>query len=215
MKTIVDASEKHHKKPTQAFGYINFSKAGKVSKHIFKLPDEKEKQEEIIAKKFIESLNKKEEKNVILKKILPQADNDVLLEDSFGEIELEIAELTNYEYAIPLVAGEYITKPISKKIKLLKQVVPHTTDEDQYRLALVELIKRKAERHYSKIKKRRLWLLVFSLSLYLTEYWQQGKKVESEGLKLARNYLFSINHPFDEVWFYYPDINPIKIYSIA
>lgn len=205
--------KKIHKKPTQSFGYINFSKTGKVSKHISQLPDIKEDQEKDIAIRFIDSLNRNIENPLFFIKSLSENDNDVLLSDSNKEIEVEITELTNYDYAIPLVNGKFIDKPKSQRIEYLKRDYPYTTDPQKYISALMVEIKNKINQNYSKNKNRELWLLVFCLSHYEVEYWTSGKKIESESLILARNYLNSTEHGFDKIWFYHPDINPTLIYA--
>ena len=45
------------KKPTLPFGYINFSKNGRVSKHVEKMPDDKRGQEKEVTSRFIEAVN--------------------------------------------------------------------------------------------------------------------------------------------------------------
>lgn len=202
-----------HIKPTQPYGYLNFAKNGKVTEHVFELSDNKESQETTIAKEFVNALNQSQKKNLTYLRNLPENDQDALLNDSQGVIELQIAELVNYSFAIPIVDGKEITNPFGKRVKLLRDGgVIYTEDLAKKDVALLNVIKGKVNKHYAKSEGQRLWLLVYSLSLYETIFVQEGQYKKSKGLQIAQEYLNLTRHPFDEIWFLFPNTNPIQIY---
>ncbi len=96
------------KKPTTPFGYISFSKDRKVDKKIFQLSDDKAVQEKEVAESFVTAFNKHpEHRKIIDWSALPENDQDFLLKFGNAEVLLQVTELVEREFVIPMTEEEY------------------------------------------------------------------------------------------------------------
>ena len=70
------------KKPTQSYGYLSFSKDGKVSKNMFSLSNDKDTQEYRVAEQFCEHLIHSGQLSADAEIVkLPEADHDFIIKN--------------------------------------------------------------------------------------------------------------------------------------
>lgn len=202
-----------HKKPTQEFGYVAFYKDGRKASRTFKLAEEKELQEKGALELFIDKFNISFPNRQIKEFVqLQENDQDFLIKTSKIEIEIQLTELTDRSFLTLLSSSDYnngdwnvsILKSPNEHYKVNTQKLDNT---------LVELIRKKINKNYSKNEKIPLWLVIFTTSFYLTEYWQYGKLHKTNGLLNAQEYLNSLQSViFDEIWFTDLKTMPVKIW---
>ena len=208
-------SKEKPKKPTEPFGYISFSKSGKAKKRMFELSSDKETQEAEVAEKFIESHNKQVLNFEIKQQIkLPEKDHDFLFETSKGKIFAQITELVQRSYAFPMTQDEFDNGIYQESIYVGPTELPLGVDIEKRDFALKSVIENKINMHYSKPKDSELWLIVFSVTQYLTEYFEAGVFTKSPGLEIAQEYLRTCStNPFDQIWYLPPITRAVKVWS--
>jgi hypothetical protein len=205
------------KKPTSPFGYIAFSKDGKVSKHIDTLPDTTKGQEEGVIQRFHELYNNSANYPRIEKSepLLSEQGHDarIYIDNKWNEVQ--ITELLRRDYTTTLTKEEYS----EDKLKADHWIMDidgnhyHAVDGERFNNALVEKIQKKVAKNYSKTEVP-LWLIIFSTSDdYLIEWIENGVKQTSAALLNARHYIANQNNfIFDQVWFCHLLTKPIKMW---
>lgn len=96
------------KKPTQTFGEMSFSKAGKVTQHLYRLSDVKPVQEKEAIERFVEIFNASmPERQLSNARQLPENDHDFLLETAGSDIHIQLTELVNRSFTFAMSQEEY------------------------------------------------------------------------------------------------------------
>jgi hypothetical protein len=207
-------ARKSPKKPTAPFGYLNFSKSGRVEKRMFQLPHDKGGQELEVMNKFAEQVGKLSDGyQVTAITSLPEKDQDFLLQTSDGEITVQLTELVVREFATPISSEEYNSGRFASVIshqngELLR------VDKERRDSSIRQAIEKKVAKNYAKCAGEILDLIIFSTSSYLlTVYYSGGQRRESVAFRTAQNYAATLeNHPFDRIWYFNMVTNPVKIW---
>ena len=181
------------KKPTQPFGTIIFSKDGKVRRDIEQLSEDKVEQEKGTIDKIAEQFGRIGRPMTDIKQ-LPESGHDFQATCDGYPVTIELTELASRDFHDPITCE---------------------VDIEAEAAALSNSINGKLDKHYSKAKRSKFWLVVFSTYAYSTEYWQGGVKKCSQGLVNARGVLVTrSDNPFDEIWFSNLVTNPVKIFPV-
>jgi len=192
------------KKPTMPYGYLSFSKEGKITKKEFKISNDKATQEREVAEQFVQSFNEKYSTKKITKlEQLPENDHDFLILVNGKETLLQITELVEREYAVPLTEDEYKHGGWSMYLVNESDAIPWGVDEEKLHNSLTKTIKKKIDKHYSKDSGKDLWLLIFTTTQFITtEFIENCETRESNALKRAIEFLKGEEGlVFDEIWF--------------
>lgn len=192
------------KKPTEPYGWIKFSKDGKVEKDIRILSQDKQLQEEEVTKLFIKSFNRQSgDRKIINYKKLPEHSQDFLLSTKSNEIYLQVTEIVEREFTSPMTQEEYDYGDWKNAYLKKSGEIPWKLDKKKMEKALFHTINKKIDQRYFKVEGKELWLLVFTtFTLYETKYVYQKEYYDSNALILARNKLSKIHDlVFDEIWF--------------
>lgn len=206
---------KKPRKPTESYGYIVFSKNGKVNKKMAKLSHDKEKQEVGVIEHFLKTLSKKcSDFNITGYEQLPEADQDFIIHSAESEIYVQVTEIVEREYAFPISKAEYNSGRFSHFIQKKSGEIPWAVDTERRDNSIKKAIERKIEKYYAKSNHQILWLLIFCTSSYImTEYWEGGKKRQSIALTLARKYLRTLDQIiFNQIWYTNLMTNPVRIW---
>jgi hypothetical protein len=205
------------RKPTQPFGHIAFSKEGKVTKNTTLLPDDKEGQEVGVVARFVEYLHQ-HGKHFEPEK-LPEHDNDFLLKtaEEGTDVLLELVELVGREYLVE-ATDEYLNNP-NPRFQHWVYLAPdkiYGVDEKKKNISIKRLIEHKIDKSYAKPKDEEFWLLIWTVqSDHPFEWWQAGVNHVSLSVMAAREYLKDNGAgPFDQIWAYFPEVSPCKIWPI-
>lgn len=201
-------------KPTQPFGHINFSKDGRVTKHVRRLSSVKEDQEREVATYFVEDFNSLYTDRPITNLVtLGQDNNDFAAQISGGPLILEITELVGRSYLVEMTREEYDRGGWAECVYGGPDAVPRRVDRERRDNELWRVIENKLPR-YAPPKRGALWLIVFTTqSDYLTEHNQGGASHQSEALRRARNRVAESGiNPFSEIWFTNMETRPIQIW---
>ncbi len=203
------------RKPTQPFGHIVFSKDGSVEKRMSLLPDDKEGQEGNIVERFVDCLSRCDRHFEPVR--LAERDNDFLLTSTDGgtDVLLEMVELAWREYLVE-ATEEDLKNPnsrFSSWVYISKNEI-YGVDEDAKEKSLTRLITHKIDRNYEKPSDKEFWLLVWTvLSDHHFEWHQNGEKHVSTSILVAREHIAAHGaEPFDQVWAFYPELNPCRIW---
>src|SRR3990167_1115428 len=204
-----------HRKPTQTFGHITFSKDGKVAKHLTRLSEDKQIQEMEALHKFLELFNTVfPERSITFLRQLEERDHDFIVDVAGQETEIQLTELVDRSFTFQMTQAEYDSGNWSHAVQKGYGELPWRIDPEKRDLALVELIERKISKSYSKSLVRPLWLIVFATFIYETEFSQGGKLRVSQGLQKARDYLSTeTRNVFDAVWVTDLETRPVCVWS--
>lgn len=203
------------RKPTEPYGYIAFSKNGKVKKQMFQLSHDKEEQEVGVIEHFLKALPSKDpDLNIIGHEQLPEADQDFVLRCDEGEIYVQVTEIVEREYAFPISKAEYNAGHYSHFIQKKPGEIPWAVDIGRRDASIKRAIERKINKHYAKSANQILWLLIFCTSSCLTtEFWEGGQKRMSKSLTSAHEYLRTLNRMvFDQIWYTNLLTSPVRIW---
>lgn len=202
------------RKPSQTYGHIAFSKSGKVTRQVYTLSNVKRKQEDQIAKIFCEQLPREQFGKV---EWAPLAEDDHgfrLVSDKLCA-EMQITELSPYEYMKPLTNEEWLEGTSGfdhfAQGEGGKMFGIDTTKRDSL---IVERIRLKQGKHYPRPKEGELWLCIFSNDAFVVPYaYQGGKRIKSKAMELAEVHCQSTGiAPFDSVWFLFLSGRPYRIW---
>lgn len=203
--TPIQDKKRVHKKPTAEYGHLIFSKSGNVSKKTFKLSSKKDEQEIEVAKYFVEKLNSLG-RNMMPPVNLAEDGHDATTQESGQNIEIQITELLPHEYASQ-VYDHKNSKWIQRGDKYFYTVIRKSGIYELDPLLVKNVLKNKiinkVEKNYTKNSTNSLVLLIFSTSPFF----------DPDALKEAKDYLVNANHPFDEIWYFDLQTNPIKVWS--
>ena len=204
-----------HRKPTQTFGHIAFSKDGAVKRNLTRLSEVKALQEMEALNRFLELFNATyPDRGIRLIRQLDERGHDFMVAVGGQEIEIQLTELVDRSFTFPMTQEEYDSGHWSHAVQKGYGELPRRIDPEKRDLALVELVEGKVSKGYSKGLTRPLWLVVFATFLYETEYVQGGQLRISQGLQNARDYLSNeTRNVFDEIWFTNLETRPICIWS--
>ena len=197
---------KHKKprKPTQPYGYVAFAKTGHVTKHMFKLSDIKDVQEREVADKFVQQIMT-QYPDIKINGVdsLSEADHDFLLHTNHGKITLQVTEIPEKDYTFPISEEEYKSGRHRSILVKKNGEIPWAVDESRRDTSIQRAIEKKLAKHYAVSTNENLWLLIFSTSACLTTvYYEGGKRRESMGYQIARDYVArATNNPFNEIWY--------------
>lgn len=206
------------KKPTEPFGYISFSKSGKVEKHMERLSLDKPIQERQVADIFVAAYNESFPRTPFKEcRPLPENDHDFVLVGQNSEIDLQITELVSRAYTFEMTQEEY--DRCAWKVATLKEYggLPWRVDTEKRDAALYMQIAKKQDKRYAKSTCRKLWLLVFTTDvLYETEYVSAGTLRTSAALSQAREKLKKQdNVAFENIWFTNLQTRPVLVWPAA
>jgi hypothetical protein len=204
-----------HRKPTQTFGDIAFSKDGKVTQHLTQLSEHKPTQELEALKNFIKLFNAiYPNRRITFIRQLEERNNDFIIKVDDKEIEIELSELVDRSFTVQMSQEEYDSGKWFHVVQKEYGKLPWRIDPGKRDNALTELIKGKISKGYSKSTIRPLWLIIFATFMYETEYSQGGEVNLSPGLLISRSYLQSeTRNIFDEIWFTDLETRPVCVWS--
>lgn len=204
------------KKPTTPFGYISFSKDGKVTPHIDQLPTYKAGQESQAAQRFSEQLEKYYGIKVKGLSLLEEKDHDATFTIGGKKIVLQITEISEREFILPSGSPDPNN---AKSIAFFSVVntVGVQIDSEKKNRTIQLAMERKLAKNYSAENSASLWLLIFTTSPYIgTEFFRDGILVIDEPLQRARS--FATAHsiaPFSEIWFTNFELRPIRVWPLG
>ncbi|RJX36078.1 MAG: hypothetical protein C4525_01850 [Desulfarculus sp.] len=206
------------KKPTEAYGYIAFSKSGKVEKHMDLLSSDKPIQEQQVAEIFIAAYNQAFPETAFDEcRPLPENDQDFVLLGPGREIDLQITELVSRAYTFEMTREEY--DRCDWKVATQKEYggIPWRIDTDKRDAALFAQITKKQAKRYARTAGRDLWLLVFTTDgLYETEYYSAGSLRTSAALNFTRDNLKKqTSVGFENIWFTNLQTRPVLVWPAA
>lgn len=202
------------KKPTQPYGYLTFSRSGKVSKEMFELSNVKETQEAEVGRSFVAAFNSSGgERQITGVSPMEQADHDFSARVNGAELHVQITELVDRSYTFPMSDEEYNAGRFGEAVQKAAGERPWRIDAALRDEALWRVIEKKLQKNYARPQQGELWLLVFTTApLYLTEYVEAGVPRNSRALEYARERLQEVRlGPFSEVWFTDLKTRPVKI----
>jgi hypothetical protein len=190
-------------KPTQPFGYTAFSKTGKVSRVDYRLSSEKELQEKQAIDRFIEVYNICFPDLIITDvQQLPENDHDFNVKIGNKSTIIQLTELVDRTFTFPLTEDEYKHKIWDAYIQKGFGEILWGIDIRKQNDALTDLIKLKLSKNYGANSDEDIWLVIFSTFIYEAESSQNGKKIVSEGLKKARQFLEQTDSVvFSKIWY--------------
>lgn len=202
------------RKPTSPFGYIAFSKSGRVTKVMHQLSEVKEEQEMQVSSNFVEaynSLNLGPKLENLCQ--LGQRDHDAIVYMRGVSIQLQITELVARSYTFEMNDDDYNSGRFTEAVQLSYGSKPHRIDPTLRDEALWRAIEKKIAKSYSPPQNGALWLIVFSNDvLYKTEYIDAGVPAISKALHIARTNLTFGAGPFAEVWFTNLQTRPVRVW---
>lgn len=210
-------NKKQPRKPTFPFGWIRFTRAGEAQKEIFRLSDVKTEQEKdavyVFRKQMEQSYPKLRIENILQ---LSERDQDFSVQINGEVVELQLTEISQFQYATKITLEEYRTSPPPLHVMGPSDSL-WKIDPERLITSMTESIRIKIDKKYTKGNGSKLWLLIYSTnSLVYAVYGSQGKLYESEMLRLARQYLASLEQIlFDEIWFTNLVTRPIRIWPIT
>ena len=204
--------KKPHRKPTNPFGVISFSKQGKVRSEITHLSSDKQTQELEAVTIFVDHYNRENPDDKISAiESLPESDHDFKIRIGDRDIFVQLTELTTHQYYITITRDEYDSGRWRHFVQTEYGALPKAVDMDNMVPALTRLIQKKIEKNYSK-GMAEIWLVVFTTDTgYPTEYYQSNELITSDHLKMAREYVATNNNIFSRIWFTNLITRPIKI----
>lgn len=201
------------RKPTTPYGYIAFSKSGKVRKHISRLSDDKRKQEEEVARQFCEFLGRRNEMGISYR-MLEERDHDFLLVRDGSEIVVQITEIAQREYLAPLSDETYRLGQSGFTNFYVGEDGQMSGVNVQKRDGMIaQRITEKCAK-YAKPSQNAFWLLIFTSDASLSPVvFEAGTRVETAALLTAKNLCASKGcGPFDQVWFMVLGLKPHRIW---
>lgn len=206
------------RKPSEPYGYIDFSKSGKVEKHMELLSPHKPAQEKQVVESFVAAFNAEfPERRFKDCRALPENDHDFVLVGQDGEIDLQITELVSRAYTFGMTREEYDRAAWMVAVQKEYGAQPLRIDIEKRDSALYVQIAKKQNKRYAKTAGRDIWLLVFTTDvLYETEYYSAGKLQTSTALTFARKNLRKQNdHAFEKIWFTNLITRPVLVWPAA
>lgn len=200
------------KKPTQPYGYINFAKDGKVSKHMFQLSGDKAILEMEVASAFAESLANSEGVATEVRP-LPENDHDFLLIKNNEKIEVQLTEVALREYTTKVSQEQYDNGSVRGTLIAQADGGHLVIDDAKLALIFAAKIHAKKNKHYQK-PANPLWLCIWSTApLLMSFYYDAGKPTKSPGLMLAEAYCQSSGvGPFAKIWHFDISSRPYQIW---
>jgi hypothetical protein len=128
---------------------------------------------------------------------LPEDNHDFKIKENNEVVIIQLTELFDITFSIKNNLGFYDSEVY---FKITSQ-------------ALAKNIESKLDKKYQKPKNSKFWLVIYTVSPYVTEFWQNGKINYSQGLIEAKKLLTSRqDNPFDEIWFTDLLTRPVRIY---
>lgn len=193
------------KKPTIPFGHIKFGRDGSVRKHIETLPDLKADQEAEIGVRFARRLEIAKG-SAFTCASRNEDDHDFTLN---GTIIVQATEIVARDFLHPLRNGE----PHNfRSIVFTANGQTWGEDTKAKERILLERIQGKLQKSYSK-PRNPLWLLVWTVADYIPCWQEDGVMRIFPGVSTATDFLREHGaSPFDEVWFFKPDLRPIRLW---
>jgi hypothetical protein len=206
------------KKPTEPFAYLNFSKSGRVSKHVTQLSDTKSEQEMQVGVRFVEGFNGLGNGRKIAQlRPLAEADQDFSAYVSGVPLQVQLTELVDRSYTFEMTMDEYNAGQFHEAIQKGYGAMPQRIDPELRDDALWVAIAGKLRRRYAAPEAGEFWLVVFTTqALYLTECVEAGVPRVSEALRRARSRLVDYGPlPFTEVWFTNLQNRPVRVWPVG
>jgi hypothetical protein len=202
------------RKPTTPYGYIVFNKSGKVRKHIHQLSDDKLKQEEEVGRQFCDFLRGLCT-NSVSYQMLDERDHDVLLTLDDRKVEVQITEISQREYLVPLEKEEYLSGESGfSEFYVGSDGEMYGVNASKRNGMILQRIHDKLSKNYVKPVQSDLWLLIFTSDMLLYPIFvQSGNMVKTSGL-LGAERLCASNGcgPFDQVWLMVLGHKPYRIW---
>lgn len=192
---IDTCDKREHKRPTTPFGFIVFSKDGKVRSEITTLPDTKDAQEIELGRLFVQALYERYGRLLVDLKQLDERGHDLHAREANSSIEIQVAEarlesLSEVDCTHPDVV---VIVPRPGRQLCVKR--------HDYWSIVAAAIEGKIKKHYAKLQSSRLFLVVVDMS---------GSSIflRPEVLQTAKEALLREKHSFDEVWCMSPTTPP-------
>lgn len=203
------------KKPTKPFGVISFSKDGKVTPEISKLPSTKIGQELQVAQMFFEQLQTYY--GVSIGNLVQLHENEHDVQCTIGEeqVKVQITEISEKEFILP-TGRQDPNNPKSIAHFSAVDRVGVQIDSEEKNGSICRAIERKLDKHYASEKGVSIWLLVFTTSPYIdTLLWDGENTIVCEPLVRARKLLEERSmEPFDEIWFTNLINRPVRVWPL-
>ena len=201
------------KKPTEPFGHIAFGRDGSVSKHMNLLSDQKRLQETEIANRFAVSISAMTGKPYEVLE-LEEANHDFWLVSGEEKIVVQATELVGRDYLQPLSLEDYREgRHDFTEFVYESETKIYGVDNEAKNRALAKKIQAKSSR-YSK-PKMPFWLLIWTVRSDFVAFFTANQEQRiSPAVGAARAELTSTAGLFDEVWFFYPEVNAGRIWPV-
>lgn len=202
-------------KPTEPYGFISFSKNGKVRKLTSMLPPDKANQEFIVGELFVKYIQEELGEKLDIYSC-EERDHDFRMKSDDIEIIVQETEVVSRDYIREISRDSYDRGDSGfQNFVLGANNDFYGVDVNAKEAVLLDRIKKKISKCYSK-EKSPLWLLIWTVcSDFHPFYITGGEKVLSKGVIEARKYLSNFGaEPFDEVWFMNVQTRPSRIWPI-
>lgn len=208
------ANRREPKKPTRPYGYVSFPRRGPEERHLTNLPDHKDAIEREIGRKFVTALNRLGSK-ADFQAQLPEDDHDFIIEVDGKRIVVQAAELSDRAYLTELTEHEYREGRYRFECFELHEGKMYGVDTRRRNRAAIDVIEGKLAKRYSKPSDA-FWLLLWTTASLLGPIQvQSGATTFIPAVLEAQAALAPIgSHPFDEVWYFYPDLRPARIWPV-
>lgn len=201
------------RKPTEPFGHIAFGKDGSVRKKMDILPSDKEGQERSVAQRFATVLAATTGGQYEVD-LLEEADHDFVLKSQGSRVIVQATEIVSKDYLRPLTREDFVNG--RHAYNEFVQEGPDRifgVDQSEKENVILSKVKGKLAKHYAK-PKAPFWLLIWTVrSEIMPFYWKGGQFVISTDVLRTRSFLLHEgSSPFDEVWYFYLDLRPHRIW---
>jgi hypothetical protein len=201
------------RKPTKPFGFISFSKDGKVTPQISRLPEIKTGQEIQVAQIFSAQLQR--DHGISITNLVPLQEKEHDIRCTIGErnIKIQITEISEKGFILP-PGSQDPNNPKSIALFSAVDLVGVQIDSEKKSGSISRAIETKLDKYYASEKGFSIWLLIFTTSPFIdTLVWDGKNIIVCEPLIRARKLLEKRSSaPFDEIWFTDLKTRPVRIW---
>ena len=196
------------KKPTIPFGHIAFGKDGSVKPNIQTLSDDKAEQEIAVGNALAHFANEIFEAETT---VVPTAEADHDFQFFIGGNARATVQCTEVVYR------DFLAKDgVASNEHVLLDDKLRAIDIARRDAILVERIRLKIDKNYSKPNQTEFWLVIWSLTFQtLGDFVSGGKDQSSTAISNARAFVSSMGAgPFDRIFFFNMQTRPSIIWPI-
>jgi hypothetical protein len=203
-------------KPTRPFGYIAFSRDGRVKPVMSTLGTEKPDQEREVGERFAEKARDFIGEEAFIRAVQDEAHPaDFQVVDAQGRVvaHVQLAEIPLREFARRLSEDEYLSGNFGPLMVAGPDEQYHL-DEVARDQSVAAMIKRKRSKNYAKPIDGEFWLVIWSVSgVLMGSAWRGGEYITSPAIANARAEVAESGvGPFDKIFFFAMVIRPELIW---